>query len=218
MMCGSGLFNSLQTDFSGMYSVLQNYIDTLDANSIPAKRRALLDKLTDYIKEKVARKEPLRLTFICTHNSRRSHLGQVWAQVAATHFGVPGVTTFSGGTEATACNPRTIAALKRAGLQVVKTTEGKNPVYELRFDENPPPVIAFSKVYDQSPNPTKNFAAIMTCSHAEENCPFIPGAEKRFAITYTDPKEADDTPAESETYDARCRQIATEMLYVFSQV
>lgn len=201
-----------------MYPVLQNYINTLDVSFIPAERRALLEPLSTYLTGKVQKGEPIRLTFICTHNSRRSHLGQVWAQLAADYFGVPSVKTFSGGTEATACNPRTIAALERAGLQVVKTTEGENPVYALRFDENLPPVSAFSKVYDKSPNPTENFAAIMTCSHAEENCPFIPGAEKRFAITYTDPKEADDTPAESETYDARCRQIATEMLYVFSQV
>ena len=140
----------------------------------------------------------------------------MWAQVAAAYFGVTGITAFSGGTEATACNPRTIAALARAGLGVIKTTEGDNPVYEIRFDERMPPVVAFSKVYDQSPNPTDNFAAIMTCSHADENCPVVPGAEKRFSIPYTDPKESDGTLAETSTYDARCRQIATEMKYVFS--
>ncbi|MBU1820989.1 MAG: protein-tyrosine-phosphatase [Bacteroidetes bacterium] len=201
-----------------MYPAIQSYLTTLDLSTIPAERRALLDKLTEYITGKIGQEEPVQLTFICTHNSRRSHLGQVWAQVAAAHFGVAGVDTFSGGTEATACNPRTIAALERAGLQIAKTTEGENPVYELRYDEAHPPVVAFSKVYDKSPNPTEGFAAIMTCSHAEENCPFIPGAEKRFAVTYIDPKEADDSPAEAATYDARCRQIAEEMLYVFSKV
>lgn len=201
-----------------MYPAIRSYIDSLDLNSIPTERCATLDKLTEYIQEKVGKEYPVQLTYVCTHNSRRSHLGQVWAQVAAAHYGVPQVATFSGGTEATACNPRTIAALERAGLRINKTTEEENPVYEICFDEMQPPVIAFSKVYDQSPNPTENFAAIMTCSHAEENCPFIPGAEKRFAITYTDPKEADDSPAESQTYDARCRQIATEMLYVFSRI
>lgn len=201
-----------------MYPTIQSYISTLDLSTISVERYASLDKLVDYIREKRAMQEPIWLTFICTHNSRRSHLGQVWAQVAASHYGVVGVTTYSGGTEATACNPRTVVALERAGLQLVMTTEGDNPVYEIRYDDTQPPVVAFSKVYDQSPNPTKGFAAIMTCSHAEENCPFIPGAERRIAITYTDPKESDDTPQETETYDARCRQIATEMKYVFSEV
>lgn len=205
-----------------MYSSVQNYLHSLDPDSIPAERRSRLDELTAYVQEKIVRQEfPVQLTFICTHNSRRSHLGQIWAQVAAAHFGIPDVIAFSGGTEATACNPRTVAALERAGLQVAKITgrdNGDNPVYEIWYDEGCLPVMAFSKIYNESPNPTENFAAIMTCSHAEEHCPFIPGAEKRLAITYTDPKEADDTPAESQTYDARCRQIATEMLYTFSRV
>ncbi|WP_247237488.1 protein-tyrosine-phosphatase [Telluribacter sp. SYSU D00476] len=201
-----------------MYPSVLNYIKSLDLSTIPAERRAALDQLTDYVREKVGKEEPVRLTYICTHNSRRSHLGQVWAQVAAIYHDIPGVTTYSGGTETTACNPRTIAAFERAGLQVSQTTEGDNPVYHLAYNEALPPVVAFSKVYDQEPNPTVGFAAIMTCSHAEENCPYIPGAERRLSITYTDPKEADDTPAEAATYDERCRQIATEMMYVFAGV
>ncbi len=161
-------------------------------------------------------KLPVSLTFICTHNSRRSHFGQVWAQIAALASGVGNVRCFSGGTEVTACNPRTVAALERAGLVAQKGSEDKNPVYELHFAESSPPVRAFSKVYDQAPNPTKGFAAIMTCGQAEQNCPYIPGAERRFPLLYSDPKEADDTPLESRTYDDRCRQIATEMKYVFA--
>lgn len=201
-----------------MYPAIQRYLTTLHLNTIDADRRVLLNALSTYVGEKVKKGEEIQLTFICTHNSRRSHLGQVWAQVAAAHYEIAGLSCFSGGTETTACNPRTIAAFERAGFRVVQTTEVDNPMYEISYDEEQPPVIAFSKVYDQSPNPTENFAAIMTCDHADENCPYIPGAEKRFPITYTDPKMADDTPAESHIYDERCRQIATEMLYVFSKV
>lgn len=201
-----------------LFPKIQAYFDSLDIQAIPEERQALLTELREYIRGKSERAGPVNLTFICTHNSRRSHLGQVWAQVAATYYGVDRVATYSGGTETTACNPRTIAALERAGLHCVKSTEGENPVYEIRFAEVRPPIVAFSKVYDQSPNPAAHFAAIMTCSHADENCPYIPGAEVRFRITYPDPKEADDTPAERGTYDARCRQIATEMKYVFSRV
>lgn len=205
-----------------MTRVVCQYLDTLDLSEISAQRQAVLQPLIEYINEKIASQQPINLTFICTHNSRRSHLGQVWAQVAAAYFGVENVHCFSGGTETTACNPRTIGAFERAGLKVTKTAESDNPVYEISFYDSTtliaPPIIAFSKVYDQSPNPTQGFAAIMTCDHAETNCPFIPGAEKRLPIMYVDPKVSDNTPEETATYDARCRQIATEMKWVFTQV
>ncbi len=194
------------------------YFESLKAEHIPAERLPVLDTFREYIQKKIVAQLPINLTFICTHNSRRSHFGQVWAQVAAQAYGLSGVQCFSGGTESTACNPRTIAALERAGVRVVKTTEGENPVYELWYDEEMPPVQAFSKVYDQAPNPVSGFAAIMTCSHAEENCPFIPGAERRIPVMYDDPKAADDSLLETQTYDERCRQIATEIKYVFSNL
>lgn len=201
-----------------MISQVKTYFEDLDLSEISAERQGVLQPLVEYIKEKVVAQQPINLTFICTHNSRRSHLGQVWAQVAAAYFGVKNVCCFSGGTETTACNPRTISAFERAGLKVTKTTESDNPVYEISFDDSTQPIIAFSKVYDQAPNPAQGFAAIMTCDHAEANCPFILGAEKRLPIMYIDPKVSDDTPEESATYDARCRQIATEMKWVFTQV
>jgi len=201
-----------------MISPLKTYFKSLALTEVSADRQAVLQPLVICIQTKIASQSPINLTFICTHNSRRSHLGQVWAQVAAAYFGIKNVHSFSGGTEATACNPRTIAAFQRAGLEVVKTTDSENPVYKISFDDSVVSIVAFSKVYDQAPNPSRGFAAIMTCDHAEANCPFIPGAEKRLPIMYIDPKVSDDTPAEAATYDARCRQIATEMKWVFGQV
>lgn len=201
-----------------MITHLKHYFEALNLDEVSTERQAVLQPLANYVKAKITPQQPINLTFICTHNSRRSHLGQVWAQVAAAYFGIKNVHSFSGGTEATACNPRTIAAFERAGLKVTKTTESENPLYEISFDDLTAPIIAFSKVYDQSPNPTQGFAAVMTCDHAEANCPFIPGAERRLPIMYIDPKVSDDTPEEAATYDARCRQIATEMKWVFNNV
>lgn len=199
-----------------MIPQVKTYFESLNPAEVPAERQVVLQPLVDFIKAKIEAQQPINLTFICTHNSRRSHLGQVWAQVAAAYFGVEDIHCFSGGTETTACNPRTIGAFERTGLKVTKATESDNPVYEISFDDSTKPVIAFSKVYDQAPNPSSSFAAIMTCDHAEANCPYIPGAEKRLPIMYIDPKVSDDTPEETATYDARCRQIATEMKWVFA--
>lgn len=201
-----------------MITAVKHYFEALNLNEVPTERQAILWPLVDYINAKIKNQQSVNLTFICTHNSRRSHLGQVWAQVAATYFEVENMQSFSGGTEATACNPRTIAAFERAGLKVTKTTDSENPVYKISFDDATEPIIAFSKVFDQNPNPQSGFAAIMTCDHAEANCPFIPGAEKRLPIMYIDPKISDDTPEETATYDARCKQIATEMKWVFGNL
>lgn len=199
-----------------LFPKIADYLSALPTD-ISAERRALLDPLAEYISRKRAAGEVVRLIFICTHNSRRSHFGQVWAQVAAHHFGVGPVECYSGGTETTACNPRTVAALERAGIQAKQITAGENPVLLLQYADGMNPLAAFSKVYDQAPNPTRGFAAVMTCSQAEENCPYVPGAEKRFSITYDDPKIADGTPEEEAVYDARCRQVAAEMAYVFGK-
>lgn len=184
---------------------------------IDGQRESSLREMASYVRERIASGEDARLVFICTHNSRRSHMAQVWAKTAAAYYNVPGVETFSGGTEATAFNPRAVAALQRAGFRIEAEDAETNPVYRIWFSDAAEPMEAFSKVYDQPPNPTTDFAAVMTCSQADAACPLVIGATKRIAITYEDPKAFDGTDRETEAYDRRCRQVAREMLFVFSQ-
>jgi arsenate reductase len=187
---------------------------------ISPERRERLTEIARFVRTRVAAGETARLTFICTHNSRRSHLARIWAQVTAAHYGVGGVETFSGGTEATAFNPRAVSALRRAGFSISTPEPGAqdNPRYQVHFAESASPLTCFSKIYDQEPNPKKDFCAVMTCSLADQSCPLVAGASLRIAIPYEDPKAFDGTPEEAQQYDERCRQIAREMLYVFSQV
>lgn len=203
-----------------MFLTIQSYCDQLikEFDSISESRKKILEKIADYIKTKKAENIPINLVYICTHNSRRSHFGQVWAKVAADYFCVHSVNTFSGGTEATAFHSNAINALKRIGFEINATTRDKNPLYEVAYAANVKPIICFSKVYDDANNPPKEFAAIMTCSDAEENCPFIPGVELRIATTYDDPKAFDNTPMQDTKYDERCKQIALETLYIFSLI
>ena len=185
-------------------------------DQIPGARKVDLAQVAYTIRDREPG-ETAKLTFICTHNSRRSHLSQAWAHTAATFYGIAGIETYSGGTEATACNPRTVNALRRAGFAVVNPTPSDpNPHYLIQYSNKHAPLTAFSKVYNQDGNPEKDFLAIMTCSHADNNCPVVHGATQRFAITYSDPKSSDGSLQEGFTYDARCRQIAREMLYLMS--
>ncbi len=203
-----------------MYPVIKTYIDSLTKEflSIPEKRKDILENITNYIAKKQATGSAINLVYICTHNSRRSHFGQVWAQVAASYYGIKNVSIFSGGTEATAFNSNAINALKRIGFNIKAIDTEKNTTYHVFHDNNEAPSICFSKTYDDATNPQKEFAAIMTCSDAAENCPFIPGVELRIATTYDDPKAFDNTAQQDAKYDERCKQIALETLYVFSLV
>ena len=184
---------------------------------LESKRIQQLEPLSRYIFDKISQGEAAALNFICTHNSRRSHLGQIWLQMAAAYYDIDLVEAYSGGTEETAFNPRVVAALQRAGFAVEGGT-GENPRYEISSSLGDLHLVSFSKKYDHLENPKKDFCAVMACAEADEACPVIFGANLRVKLLYEDPKSADGTDHERTAYDERCFQIATEMFYVMKQV
>jgi len=199
---------------------LVTYINAFkaDFSKIPDDRKAQLDEIAGFIQQKVNAGEPVQLTYICTHNSRRSHFGQIWAATAAAYYGIPRVNTFSGGTEVSAFNERAVAACSRAGFTIKKVSEGPNALYDVQYAADTKPLKAFSKKYDDAANPRRDFLAVMTCSQADAACPIVRGAAARVATPYDDPKAFDGKPEETAKYDERCKQIATETFYVFSKV
>lgn len=200
-------------------STLKIFIAEFITNSrIKEDRKAVLQPLIEYIKEKGQIGDSINLNFICTHNSRRSHLCQIWAQVASAYYQINHVFCYSGGTEITSIYPRIIETLKNQGFGVFKLTMNENPIYAIRYSQIAFPINGFSKIYDSEYNPASNFAAIMTCSNADDGCPYIPGAEKRIPITYLDPKLSDNTTDEESVYHNCSVEIAREMFYVFSQI
>jgi arsenate reductase (thioredoxin) len=203
-----------------MYSKIKLYCDERikEFASISAERKAILEKIAKYISKKKSENKAVQLVYVCTHNSRRSHFGQVWAKVASVYFSIGQVNTFSGGTEATAFNQQAIDALERIGFNITKLSTEKNARYHVAYHEEEAPIMCFSKVYNDVCNPISEFAAIMTCSEAEENCPLISGVELRIGASYDDPKLFDNAPQQDAKYDERCRQIAVETFYVFSKV
>lgn len=203
---------------STLFLEIENVIKNLNIENITAERKETLQPLVDFIQTKATNQQEIRLNLICTHNSRRSHLSQIWAQTASAYFNVKNVFCYSGGTEATAMFPMVAQTLKKQGFKIKTISEGNNPVYAVKYAINEPPIIAFSKTYDDDFNPQSEFVAIMTCSQADGGCPFIAGAEKRIAITFDDPKAFDNTPLQAEKYEERSLQIASEMFYVFSQI
>jgi len=201
-----------------IFDQIEQAISKLNPDKISEERKEILKPLADFIQSKTDTLEPIRINFICTHNSRRSHLSQVWAQTLAFYFNVKNVQCYSGGTESTALFPMVAQPLKNTGFQIETISEGKNPIYSIKYADNEPAVIGFSKKLDDDFNPKSEFAAVMTCSQADGGCPFIAGAEKRIPITFEDPKAFDNTSQQAEKYQERSLQIATELMYVFAQI
>ena len=206
------------TTQSTLFSEIEKLIKALNPQTISDERKAVLQPLTDFIQSKFSNGKEIRINFICTHNSRRSHLSQVWAQTMANYFNIKNVFCYSGGTEATALFPMVAETLQNSGFQIKTISKNDNPIYSIKYADNEHPIIGFSKKLDDDFNPKSEFAAIMTCDSANEACPFVPGTEKRIPITFEDPKAFDNTPQQAEKYNEKSLQIATELYYVFSQI
>jgi len=200
-----------------MYNAIQKFIASLDTTAISEDRKKALNVFVSFLTEKLQKREPINLNFICTHNSRRSHFSQIWAQTISEFLGIKSIKSYSGGTEATAVYPSVLKAFQSVGFAVGQLSENENPVSFLKFAEDTLPILCFSKLYDHPFNPKKNFVAVMTCSQANEACPFVPGAEARISFTFEDPKISDGTPRELEKYQEKSKEIATDLLYVFSK-
>ena len=197
---------------------IREIIAQLSTERISEERKRILQPLIEFISSKLSKNEEVRLNFICTHNSRRSHLSQIGAQTMANYCQIENVFCYSGGTEATAMFPKVAETLTNQGFEILKLSETENPVYAVKFAENEHAVICFSKKYNDDFNPKSAFAAILTCDSADENCPIVYGAEARIPIKYEDPKKSDGTPEMNETYFNRSLEIATEMKFVFENL
>jgi len=220
-LCGAGCSSTRQAQSNEkLLAPLRSYVSEVanELETIPAGRKIVLEKIAADITAQLEAGKAANLTFICTHNSRRSHMSQIWAQTAAYYYGLNKVNAYSGGTEVTACNCRTVTAMRRVGFDITDATTGDNPIYLVRYAEDRPVIRTYSKLYNADANPKRDFIALMTCSSADKSCPIVKGSIARHAIHYVDPRLCDDTPTETTAYNERCREIAREMFYIMSEV
>lgn len=205
----------IQTDATRAKIFFENSYrkSTLDEN-----RKNLLLKIADCIVETYQKsKDQVSINFICTHNSRRSQLGQVWTYFAAHYFDL-NITAFSGGTEVTAFNRNTVRTLKSVGFTFqVEEFSHQNPVYQVSFEGTKDYILGFSKTFDHHINEAP-YIAITTCDSADQNCPYIAEALHRFHLPYTDPKASDGTPEQEATYLKTNGEVASELYFLFMKV
>jgi len=187
-------------------------------HDISSDRKAHLDELADQLKNYYQANQRADVIVICTHNSRRSHIGQLWIQAAAIYYQLDHIKSYSGGTEATAFNHHAVDAMQSLGFALsTPDSSSPNPTYLI---ENGGDTFAplFSKKFSDPANPQESFIAIMVCDSADQACPFVPGADLRFSLPFNDPKASDGTGKEQEVYLDRAREIGREMLYLISKL
>jgi len=185
--------------------------------SLHSDRENLLRKIAQEITNVYKKNKEVNLNFICTHNSRRSQLGQVWGSFAADYFHL-NIHAFSGGTEVTAFHRNTVKTLQSVGFKFdLDTFSHENPRYLISYENSKKSILGFSKFFDDSQNKLP-FIAITTCNHADENCPFIPEASHRFHLPFVDPKHSDNSDTQDKTYLETNKQIAAEVFFMFSEV
>ncbi|MDN3595391.1 protein-tyrosine-phosphatase [Zunongwangia endophytica] len=200
-----------------MYPKIKEFLASLNLDEVSDSRKNQLQPFVDFLTENLSNKEQINLNFICTHNSRRSHFSQIWAQTIAEFLGFNKLQCYSGGTEATAVYTSVLDVFQDSGFSVEKLSDNQNSVSYLKFASDASPIICFSKAFDHSFNPENNFVAVMTCAQANEACPFVPGAEARIGFSFEDPKVYDGFAEEFEKYREKSKEIATDLMYVFTK-
>ena len=182
---------------------------------ISGTRIAKLRRIADVISIGLREANPLTVVFVCTHNSRRSQLAELWFRTLSTVYGLEDITVASAGTEATAFNEKMIHALELAGFEFQISGNSNNPTYhQLTADHNITGPPMYSKTLEQAFTRPVHGVAIMVCDSAADVCPHVPNIRYRAELLYKDPKISDDTPEEAAVYDARVREIGREMLFL----
>ena len=137
--------------------------------------------------------EPLRVLFLCTHNSARSQM----AEAFLNEFGEGRFRAYSAGTEARGLHPLSVQAMAEAGIDISMME---------------------SKTVDRFAN--EPFDLVVTvCDEAKEACPYFPNAREQRHWSFPDPSAVvgdDDTrvAAFASVRDAIRERIERELLAV----
>lgn len=115
-------------------------------------------------------KKPFNILFLCTGNSCRSQMAEGWAK----WLGRPLFEIQSAGIETHGKNPRAIAVMKEAGVDI----SGQES----------------TKVTDQMLEEAD--LVVTVCGHADEHCPVLPAGTNKEHWPLDDPAKAQGTEEE----------------------
>ena len=130
--------------------------------------------------------EPIRVLFICTHNSARSQI----AEALLGHYGGSDFLVRSAGTEATRVNPFAVQVLAEVGID---WSTARSKVLTKFLDEP----------WDY---------VITVCDRARQSCPVFPGQMNSLHWGLDDPSEVEGTDQEKlEAFRRTRMEVATRL-------
>jgi len=182
-----------------------------------AERQGTLDGIAQHLSEETS----IAVNFICTHNSRRSHLCEIMFRSACTYYQLENVATYSGGTEGTALYPVVAESCARHGFTTKEVqAHGQRAwkIFHPTLEEEKNTPLLFSKEYHHANNAQEGYHAIMVCDSANEACPVVFGAKQRHSLLFVDPKHSDGSSEQADVYDSTLRTIAGEMGYIVRKI
>jgi len=195
-----------------------NFILKLNTSKISTSRLKALDLLIREVRINLNKSISVQLNFICIHNSRRSQFSQIWSETLAYYYDYKNISSFSGGTEITEVYDGVITSLSKTGFNILKNNKKPNPTYSIDFGESKKKVAVYSKLFNCDLNPKSDFIAIMNCSSADKNCPFVAGASKNISMPFDDPKLYDGSDKEMFYYNKTNIEIATSIKYLYINI
>jgi len=137
--------------------------------------------------------EPIRVLFLCTGNSCRSQMAEGWLR----SLGGDGFSVESAGLEAHGKNPRAIAVMGEAGVDI----SGQESTVVT------PAMVAAADV------------VVTVCGHADEHCPAVPATTRKIHWPLSDPARATGTEAEiMDTFRATRDEVARRVRELIAQL
>lgn len=187
--------------------------------SVDALRKPALRACAHAVVRRLARDGEVGLVAVCTHNSRRSQLAEVFLAAALAELSIDGVHVASAGTETTAVAPGIVHVLRSHGFSVSGDHTLANP--RLRVEGHGILRELWSKTLEEAiPALTggSEAVALMVCAGADASCPIVPGAAFKARVAYEDPKLSDGTPEEEGAYAKTAELIEAEMLFLVREI
>lgn len=188
-------------------------------NLITAKRKEELKHLAELIVSEYDDYGEVDIIVICTENSLRSQLVQLWVKSISENYNLDFLNAFSGGTKVTSFNSNMVNALSDYGFSIEKLNDIENPGYLISQSEDDKSTdVMFSKLYDDEFNPEYDFIALIVCDVAAENCPVVEDSSHRLVLPYENVKQFDNTEEQLDKYKEKIEEIGREMMFMIMNV
>lgn len=113
----------------------------------------------------------MRLLFLCTGNSCRSQMAEGWARHFSENWGSDRLQVQSAGIEAHGKNPRAIAVMREAGVDISGQESTRLTDAMLEWAD----------------------LVVTVCGHADEHCPVLPPGTRKEHWPLEDPAKAAGT-------------------------